>query len=69
MCNDCKVCVTGYSRQELQGIDDSLMDFYDISYLEESSVLGADAGDISFHVIIKEGPSKVISAEPTVLRI
>ena len=28
------------------------MDFYDISYLEESSVLGA--GDMSLHVVIKE---------------
>ena len=44
----------------LQGVDYSLMDFYDISYLEESSVLGA--GDMSVHVVIKEGPSKEISA-------
>ena len=36
------------------------MDFYDIFYLEESSVLGA--GDMSLHVVIKEGPSKEISA-------
>ena len=36
------------------------MNFYDISYLEESSVLGA--GDMSFQVVIKEGPSIEISA-------
>ena len=36
------------------------MDFYDISYLEESSVLGT--GDMSLQMVIKEGPSKEISA-------
>ena len=36
------------------------MDFYDIFYLEESSAFGV--GDMSLHVVIKEGPSKEISA-------
>ena len=35
------------------------MDVFDISYLGESSIFGA--GDMSFHVVIKEGPSKEIS--------
>ena len=42
------------------GIDDSLNDFFVISYTEKSSILCA--GDMSFLFVIEEGPSEEVSA-------
>ena len=44
----------------LRVIDDSLMNFIAMPYTEDSSILGA--GDMSFHVVMEEGPSEEVLA-------